>query len=61
MWKIDPKDKHVQKTNMIIYKLIHVSNSGTALWNLGKEGKEKRISNIAKHNICEGRGYKDVY
>jgi hypothetical protein len=29
----------------------------------GRKGKEndKSISNIIKHNICEGRGYKDVY
>jgi hypothetical protein len=26
----------------------------------GKEN-DKIINNIVKHNICEGRGYKDVY
>jgi hypothetical protein len=23
--------------------------------------KNRGLSNIVKHNICEGRGYKDVY
>jgi hypothetical protein len=25
-----------------------------------RERKRERVSNIIKHNICEGRGYKDV-
>jgi hypothetical protein len=24
MWKIDPKDKHVQKTNMIIFLIVEL-------------------------------------
>jgi hypothetical protein len=30
---------------------------------LGERGKGKRMSvnNIIIHNICEGRGYKDMY
>jgi hypothetical protein len=57
-WKINPKDKHIYKS-----KHIH-TQSGTTLWNSGKEEKEKRMmvyQNIIKHNICEGRGYMDVY
>jgi hypothetical protein len=26
-----------------------------------REGKEKRASTILKHNICAGRGYKNMY
>jgi hypothetical protein len=46
-WNIDLKDKHINtKTSMIIYKLNveHVCNSGTSLWDSGKEGKEKRMT-----------------
>jgi hypothetical protein len=32
---------------------------------LGERGKgkenDKSINNIVKHNICEGKGYKDIY
>jgi hypothetical protein len=40
-----------------------VCNSGTSLWNSGKEGKEKRMSinDKLKYNICEGRGHNDIY
>jgi hypothetical protein len=35
------------------------------LYGIQRNGKRKRernsISDIIKHNICEGRGYKDVY
>jgi hypothetical protein len=34
------------------------------LYGTRKEGKEKRMikhQQYLKHNICEGRGYKDVY
>jgi hypothetical protein len=27
----------------------------------GKENDQRSINNIVKHNICEGRGYKDIY
>jgi hypothetical protein len=39
------------KTNMIIYKLIcrNVCNSGTTLWNLGKEGKEKGMTECQQY------------
>jgi hypothetical protein len=45
MWKIDPKINTYKKqalsyTNSYIE---HVCNSGTTLWNLGKEGKEKSM------------------
>jgi hypothetical protein len=45
MWKIDPKINIYTKTNMIYTNSIveHVCNSGTTLWNSGKEGKEKRM------------------
>jgi hypothetical protein len=47
MKKIDPKDKHIHKTNIIIYKHIwrveHVCNSGTTLQNFRKEGKERGL------------------
>jgi hypothetical protein len=46
LWKIDPKDKHIHKASMIIYKLVCRTclHSGATLWNLGKEGgKEKRM------------------
>jgi hypothetical protein len=41
----------------------HVCNSGTTLWNLGKEERRRndRASVILNNIICEGRGYKDVY
>jgi hypothetical protein len=44
-WKIDSKDKHMHKTSMIYRNSDeeHVCNSGTSLWNLGEEGKEKRM------------------
>jgi hypothetical protein len=65
-WKIDPKNKHTHEKNMIIYNsyVEHACNSGTTLWNSGKEGREKRllsINNIIKYNICEGKGYKNMY
>jgi hypothetical protein len=62
-WKMDPKintyTKQAQSyTNPDVER---VCNSGTALWNSGKEGREKRVS-VKLHNIrCEGRRYKDVY
>jgi hypothetical protein len=34
----------------------HGSNSGTTLWNLGKEGKGKE-NDVVKHNTHEGRGH----
>jgi hypothetical protein len=43
VWKIDTKDKCTQRqtsSNTISY-VECVCNSGTTLWNLGKEGKEK--------------------
>jgi hypothetical protein len=45
MWKIDPKINIYTKTSMVIYKLTCRTrfNSGTALWNSGEEGKEKRM------------------
>jgi hypothetical protein len=45
IWKIDPKDKHIHK-NMHDYTqtyVNHICNSGTTLWNLGEQGKEKRM------------------
>jgi hypothetical protein len=41
----------------------HLYNSGTILWNLGKEGKEKEMikHHTVKHYIYEGRGHKDMY
>jgi hypothetical protein len=49
MWKIDPKHKHTHKNkhNHVqthVYNVIVTWNSGTTLWNLGKERKEKRLS-----------------
>jgi hypothetical protein len=43
MWKIDLKDKHIHesKHDHIQTHVEHVCNSGTILWNLGKEGKER--------------------
>jgi hypothetical protein len=45
MWKMDPKDKFIYKNSHdhIQTCVEHVCNSGTILWNLGKEGKKKRI------------------
>jgi hypothetical protein len=42
------KDKHIHKNkhDHINSDVEHVCNSGTTLWNLGKEGKEKSNSNI---------------
>jgi hypothetical protein len=61
MWKIDPKDKYIRKIkhdHIQRYNVEPVSNSGTTLWNSGKEKKEK---GILERHICEGRGYKDIY
>jgi hypothetical protein len=45
MWKMDPKINIYPKTSMIIYKIVeYIYNSGTTLWNLGKERKENRIT-----------------
>jgi hypothetical protein len=44
-WKIHLKDKHAQKQTWS-YKnsyVEHVCNSGSTLWNSGKEAKEKRV------------------
>jgi hypothetical protein len=40
---MDTKDKHTQKQALSYTSsyVEHVSNSGTTLWILGKEGKEK--------------------
>jgi hypothetical protein len=57
MWKIDPKDKHIYNTTMIIY-IEHICNRGTTpLWNLGEKRKEKRMIaiNMEIHYICAGR------
>jgi hypothetical protein len=45
MWKTDPKDKHIHKNkhNHTNSYVEHVCNSGTTLWNSGKEGKQKRM------------------
>jgi hypothetical protein len=42
MWKIGPKINIYTKIGM--NRCRHVCNSGTILWNLGKEGKEKRMT-----------------
>jgi 16S rRNA A1518/A1519 N6-dimethyltransferase RsmA/KsgA/DIM1 with predicted DNA glycosylase/AP lyase activity len=43
MWKIDPKEKHIHKTNIIMYKLI--CRTWLQYWNysmeLGRGGKGK--------------------
>jgi hypothetical protein len=56
MLKTDPKININTETSMIIYKST-LGNSGTTLWNSGKEEKEKRmIEQQQYHNIrCEGR------
>jgi hypothetical protein len=64
MRKIDPIYIYTQKQAYTNSYVEHASNSGTTPWDSGKDGKEKRMmehSNIVKHNICEGRGFKDVY
>jgi hypothetical protein len=44
MWKIDLKTNISTKTSVIINSEIeHVCNSGTTIWNSGKERKEKRM------------------
>jgi hypothetical protein len=53
MWKIDPKinkckNKHDHITNS---EVEHVCNSGTALWNSGKERKEKRMIEYQQYHI----------
>jgi hypothetical protein len=43
-WKIDPKiNIYKNKHDHIQTHVEHVCNSGTDLWNLGKDGKEKRM------------------
>jgi hypothetical protein len=40
------KDKHVHKKQVRSYTnsdVEHICNSGTTLWNSGKEGKEKQM------------------
>jgi hypothetical protein len=44
MWKIVPKDKQTQKQAYTNAYVEHISDSGTTLWNLGKERKEKRMT-----------------
>jgi hypothetical protein len=65
MWKIDPKDKCIHKTEQDHTHLYveHVCNSGTTLQNL-REEKEKgmiRVNNIKIQYICAGRGRKGMY
>jgi hypothetical protein len=59
MWKADPKSNVYTKQpwSHIHLDVEHVCNSGTTIWNLGKEGKEKRmiVNNIKIHCICAGR------
>jgi hypothetical protein len=46
VWKVKPKDKHIHKNKHDRYTssyVEHACNSGSILWNLGKEGKEKRM------------------
>jgi hypothetical protein len=59
MWKIDSMINICTKISMIIYKLSYLEyacNSGTTLWNLGKERKEKGMdrASVISHTIrCE--------
>jgi hypothetical protein len=43
---IEPKEKHTQQISMIYTNsdVEHVCIVGTILWNSGKEGKEKRMT-----------------
>jgi hypothetical protein len=45
MWKIDLRDKHIHTTkhDHIQTHTQNMSVSETTLWNLGEEGKEKRM------------------
>jgi hypothetical protein len=59
--KINSKMNH-RSINTNLY-VEHVCNSGTTLWNLGEEGKEKRMTQHQYGNtyICAGRGSNDMY
>jgi hypothetical protein len=61
MWKIDPKHKHMHKKQARSYTnsyAVHVYNSETTLWNLGKEGKEKRMIKyrVGERELVRGEG-----
>jgi hypothetical protein len=60
------RETYTQKQTRSYTKLYveHVCNSGTTLWNSGEEGKEKKMIRCQQniiHNICDGRGYNDMY
>jgi hypothetical protein len=66
MWKTDPKiNTYAKQTCSYTNSAVeHVCNRGTALWNSGKKGKEKRSdreSVISHTTRREDRGYEDVY
>jgi DNA transposition AAA+ family ATPase len=44
MGKIDPKDKYIHKNKHDHIQTYNVCNSGTTLWNLREEGKEKGMT-----------------
>jgi hypothetical protein len=47
------KDKHIQKQALSYTNshVKHVCNSGTILWNSGREGKEKRMTEHQYYHI----------
>jgi hypothetical protein len=65
MQKIHPKGKHIHKGKHDHNHLPvdYVGNSATALWNLGKKEKEKRmrVNNTETFPICVGRGHNNMY
>jgi hypothetical protein len=50
--KTDLKDKHIKKQTLLCTNSYgqYVFNSETTLWNLGKEGKEKRMTEHQKYH-----------
>jgi hypothetical protein len=45
-----------------VYISLGHSSTVELLYGTGERGKGKeKDSNIVNHNICEGRGYKDMY
>jgi hypothetical protein len=62
IWETDSKDKHMHKTNIIIYAYIqNVCYSGTTVWNSGKREKRTIVNNTEILCICTGGWHNDIY
>jgi hypothetical protein len=57
------RQTYTQKQTLYTNLYVKHVYSRTTLWNSGEEKKEKRVivNTTEIHNICTGRGYKDMY